>query len=358
MLPKRILHVTSVLNYGGIENLILNVFKNIAREKIVFDFLVIREDEGVLESEIRSLGGVIHKIPSIKESGYSGFKKNLKKFFKNNPQYSIVHSHVNTLSGVVLECAKQCGIPTRISHSHTAFPKYGFFECICKKFLKSKLAKIATDRFACSDEAGKWLFGEDSDFVVVKNGLDIKRFTFLRETREKARTDLKIENKFVIINVGRFSKEKNHIFLIDILKELLKSNENAFLICVGSGKLKRVFEKKITSQNLQDHVLIVDSTSNVEYFLCASDVYVSPSVFEGFGSAVAEAQVNSLPCVLSDGHPKSVNFTDNCKFLSIDIPAKLWAKKILDSKRKPCVSISDYNINTTVDFLFNFYSSK
>ncbi len=358
MLPKRILHVTSVLNYGGIENLILGVLKNIDREKIVFDFLVIREEYGILEEEIRSLGGVIHKIPAIKKTGYLGFKKNLKKFFTDNPQYSIVHSHVNTLSGIVLECAKICGIPTRIAHSHTAYPKYNFFEGLCKSVFKRKLPKVATDYFACSDEAGKWLFGKESNFTVIKNGIDIDRFAFSKETREQARADLKLENKLVIINVGRFSKEKNQLFLLDILKELLIADKNVRLICVGSGKLKEVFEKKISDSSLQEFVLLTEATSNVEYFLNASDVYVSPSLFEGFGSSVAEAQVNSLPCILSDGYPKSVNFTDNCIFLSHESSAKTWAEKIFESTRKNNVSFLEYSISNTADFLLNFYFYK
>ncbi len=364
MPPIRVLHVTSVLNYGGIENLIMNIFRNIKREEIVFDFLVIREDVGIFEDEISKLGGRIYKIPSMKKSGYFSFQKNLMNFFKSHPEYSIIHSHVNTFNGPVLECAKKCGIKTRISHAHTAYPKYTFIEKAVKYFFKSMIKNSATDFFSCSKLASDWLYGKNfADNKVLINGIDSNNFAFSLQKRKTLRKQLNIENKFVLINVARFSKEKNHLFLLNILNELKKKQIDFSLICIGKGKQKKHFLKCANRLNLMEKIHILDSLSNVNDFYNAADVYVAPSLFEGFGLSVAEAQFNSLPCIVSDSFPNEIKLSNNCKFLSLKDKASVWVDSILSAERKDLSKynlpqLRMYDISYTVEYLSEFYLDK
>lgn len=361
---KRILHVTSVLNFGGIETLIMNIFRNIDREKIVFDFLVVREDNGFFEEEIKALGGRIYKIPALKKVGYFKFKKELDYFFKSHSEYDIVHSHINALSGIILESAKRHNVKTRIAHSHTAFPKYSFAEKVIKNHFKKSIIKNATDFFACSKNASEWLFGEKAQSsIIIKNGIDTKIFSFSPKQRELCRNDLNIDDKFVIINIGRFSKEKNHSFLISVFDEVLKINPDAFLICIGNGHLKGKAKDLIHKLNLDEKVLLLESTENVARFLNAADVYVSTSIFEGFGTSVAEAQFNSLSCVLSDIHSIEVDLFGKCNFLSLKETAENWARTISNTKRgteipQKTISLCENNINYTVKTLTDYYLGK
>ena len=363
MQPKRILHVTSVLNFGGIETLIMNIFRKIDREKVIFDFLVVREDKGFFEDEILSLGGKIYKIPSLKKSGYFSFKHHLNNFFAEHGEYKTVHCHLNALSGIVLEVAQANGVERRIAHAHTAFPKYSFLEGTIKNYFKKSIKKYATDFLACSKDASDWLYGKDfSSTLILKNGIDAERFTFSKTAREKIRKELKLEDKFVIINVGRFSKEKNHDFLVEVFEEVLKINPDSVLICIGNGKLKDRLRKKIKSLKL-NQVYFFDSTPDVYNFLSASDVYVSTSAFEGFGNSASEAQFNSLPCILSDGFSKDVNFTKNCKFLSLKDSTEKWAEVISMSNRQSVHFVSsqdfeDFHILSTVKALCRLYFKK
>ncbi len=364
MNPKRILQVTSILNIGGIESLLMNIFRNIDREKFVFDFLVVNEAEGFFEKEILSLGGRIYRIPSLKKSGYFGFKKNLEAFFDSHKEYTIVHSHIDTFSGIVLNVAKKSGVPTRIAHAHSAFPKYSFPELLIKDIFKSSVLKSATDLFACSHEAALWLFKDKSSKAyVLKSGIDTKSFIFSEEKRKKFRTHHNLEGKFVLINVGRFAKSKNHSFLISIFEKVTKIKEESVLILVGDGNQKKKIERMVEQKALGGKVLFFDTSTDVTPYLNAADVYVSTSEYEGFGISVAEAQFNSLSCVISKGFPKEINLFGRCTFLSLKDSSQVWAKSISDISRQKEIAherlyTSEHDIKNTVSFLSKFYDSK
>ncbi len=358
MTPKRILHVTSALNCGGIENLIMNVFRNIEKDKLVFDFLTIREDYGEFETEITELGGKIFKIPSLKKTGYAKFKKNLNAFFAKNSNYTIVHSHVNTWSGMILEIAKKYGIETRISHAHTAYPKYDFFSNILRSYWKKKIPYVATDFFACSESAAKWLFQSNYEkAIIVRNGVDINKFSFSLQKRELARKNLNIENKLVLITIGRFSKEKDHISFLPKLADVVKKVPQVMWLCVGEGKYKKKFKAKAKKMSLSKNIIILDHTLETSDYLCAGDIYIGTSSFEGFGISALEAQCNGLPCVLTSAFPKEVKITNFCKIMPHDASISLWRDEILSSHRSAAniQHIENFDIKQTTIFLSNFY---
>ena len=166
--PIRVLQITGGMDMGGIENFIMNIYRNIDRNKVQFDFLIHQEKEQIFEEEIKKLGGNIYRIPSIKKIGYFNYKKELKNFFEKN-KYKIVHSHYNELSGLILKVAKKCGIKNRIAHSHTSYPTYkNFFIKIFSKFLILQLKDKNILKLACSREAGEWLYGINSKFEIIR----------------------------------------------------------------------------------------------------------------------------------------------------------------------------------------------
>ena len=211
--PIRVLQITGGMNMGGIENFIMNVYRNIDREKVQFDFLIHQKEKQIFEDEILSLGGKVYRIPSFGKAGHFGYLKELRNFFINHKEYKIVHSHYNTVSGIILREAKRCGIENRIAHSHTSYPKYRLIERIYKNYSKSLINPNSTLRFACSEKAGEWLFGKKQIFRVINNGIDPKKYKFNLELRNQIRKELGFtENDIVLGHVGRFSQEKNHMF--------------------------------------------------------------------------------------------------------------------------------------------------
>ncbi len=362
MNPKRVLQVTSVLNRGGIETFLVNVLRKLNRNEIVFDFLVTSEDIGIFEDEIYALGGRIYKIPSLKKVGIRKFKRNLDSFFSKHNEYQIVHSHINAWSYFVLKSAKKHNIPTRIAHSHTSDTARGFWGDRFVSYCKRRIYNFSTDLFACSEEAAEFLFGDNADkTIILTNGIDTEKFCFSPQAREKTRLELGISNEFVIITIGRFSKEKNHAFFLDVLAEIKKKCPSVIWICIGEGKMLDLVKKKAELVGVSDNVIFLNSRDNIADYLSASDVYVGTSLFEGFGISAVEAQCNGLPCVLSDGFPKSCKLNSNCVFISLKASKSIWGNEVLSSSRL-CESSPDisncydkFSVNRTAKYLYNYY---
>ncbi len=176
--PLRVLHVVVNMNRGGAETLIMNLYRNIDRTKVQFDFLTCKE--GVFDSEIHEMGGKIHRIPYVTEVGHSGYVKELDLFFKEHPDYEIVHSHLDKMSGLVLRAAKKAEIPVRIAHSHNTQSEGGIGAKGYKWLVGRYINWNATHMFACSEVAAKWLFGSQAHKAsILKNGIECDKFQFL-----------------------------------------------------------------------------------------------------------------------------------------------------------------------------------
>ena len=180
----RVLHVVGGMNQGGTENFLMNIYRNIDKQEIQFDFLVNRT--GTFDEEIKMLGGRIYQIPSLQEVGQIKYSKNLKEFFNGKGKnYKIIHSHINHVSGLILEDAQKAGIPVRIAHSHSnKFWYKNSLIKIYKTYLKTKIDKYANYKFACSIDAGKFMFGKNSDFKVINNSIDAKKFIYNEKSKK------------------------------------------------------------------------------------------------------------------------------------------------------------------------------
>ncbi|WP_368657377.1 glycosyltransferase family 1 protein [Metabacillus halosaccharovorans] len=296
--PIRVLHVVVNMNRGGAETLIMNLYRNIDRSKIQFDFLTCKK--GVFDQEILNLGGKIHRIPYITDGGHFHYIKSLKQFFKANHHYKIVHSHMDKMSGFVLKAAKKAGIPVRIAHSHNTQSEGGFAAKIYKDYAGYFISKAATHYMACSKSAAKWLFKEQKA-ILIKNGILAEAFLYSEEVRRQTRNILNYNKEhFVIGHIGRFNEQKNHSFLIDIFYELSKVNPNARLLLVGDGTLRTRIESKVKELKLLEKVKFLGVRNDIPNLLQAFDVFLFPSLHEGLPVTLIEAQCSGLPCIISD----------------------------------------------------------
>ena len=352
--PIRILHCVAGIGRGGYETYIMNLYRNIDRTKVQFDFLY--SFGGVYRKEIEALGGRIYKIPFITEKGPFVYTNAVRKFFKEHPEYKIVHSHMDKFSGLIMREAKRAGVPVRISHSHSVANAGLLIYQIVKNFYGIMIKPNCTHRFACSKEAGEWLFGKDrDDVVVIKNGINLKNFT-VKDAREK--------DKFVVSCVGRLAPEKNHTFLLDVFSRVYAEKPNAQLVLVGDGTEREKLENKAKALGIADAVVFMGDCDNVYEVLNRSDVMCLPSLFEGLGIVFIEAQACGVKCIASDRVPMEAKVSDDITFLPLEKGADYWAEEILKigdySKKDNHARIREcgYDINEVAERVQKFYIDK
>ena len=363
----KVLHVFEYFAQGGIENFVMNVFRNIDKEKYQFDFAFINRTPGVFDDEVKSSGSRIFYFDS-EEKTFKNYKNSLARIIKENGPYEVVHSHMYYFSGYILKVAKKCGVKVRIAHSHETLKgrKQTFLRAVYEKIMRRMILKNATDLLACSDVAGKYVFGEKAGYRVLYNGIDLNRFNFDSEKRAQCRKKLGIEGKFVLLNVGRFADQKNHSYLIKVFEEVARKSDNAFLVLIGDGALKGDIEAQIESSNLTSKVLILSNIKNTEDYYNAADVFVLPSKYEGMPIVSVEAQACGLYSLLSDNITKEVALTDIVEYLSIDDLPINWAERILsvvknETDRKRYNSVfydTKFNISKTVSDLCEIYAKN
>lgn len=361
--PIRILHVFARMDRGGAETMIMELYRNVDRSKIQFDFVVHTTDKCAFDEEILALGGKIHRIPKYSGKNHFKYKKKWNNLFSCYPEYKIIHAHVRSTASIFLKIAKKYGLIT-IAHSHSTSNGSGI-----TAFFKNTLQKnitIYTDYLlAASEEAGEWLFGSNAikkdNFFVLNNAIQTEKFIFNKDIREEVRKKLKINNKTVIGHVGNFKKEKNHTFLIDIFQEYHKINPNSILMLIGNGELEDTIKNKVREYELLDSVLFLGSRSDVAELMQAMDVFVFPSFFEGLGIVAIEAQAAGLPVLASKGVPNEAKITDIFQYSSLKNDEKYWAKQIngmleyTRKNKKNEIVQAGYDVNETAFWLEKLY---
>jgi len=362
--PIRILHVFGKMNRGGAETLIMNIYRNINRSLIQFDFLVHTEDKCDYDDEIRQLGGKIFSIPPYEGVNHFKYKRILNNFFSSHSEHHVVHGHVRSTASIYLKIANSYNKKT-IAHSHSTSSGSGFTS-LYKDFLQYFIRYNADYFFACSMDAGEWLFGKNivnsQRYYLVKNAIDINKFKFNKYLRNELREKLNLENNNVIGHVGRFTDEKNHSFLIDILEEILDVDKSYKLLLIGVGPLENYIKKIVTERKLDNYVIFLGNTSYVEKYLNAMDIFVFPSIYEGLGISVIEAQASGLPCVISNSIPEEVVASHNVKSLDLNHPAEVWSNTIINIakvfKREDLsheLRGNGYDIHSLTHWVSNFY---
>ena len=354
---------------GGMESVIMNYYRNIDRNEIQFDFLC-NTDIVAYEDEIKSLGGTIFRI-TARSKNYKQYKEDMDNFFKENAnKYSAIWVNLCSLANIdYLKYAKKYGIPKRIIHCHNSQNMDSFLRGILHKWNKLFIKKYATDFWSCSGDASRWFYSnniiKNNKYVVIKNAIDLKKYEYNPQIRDEYRKMLNIEKKFVIGHVGRFHFQKNHTFLIKIFNEVYKKNSNTVLLLVGEGEDKEKVLNLVKSLKLQDSVIFLGARSDVSNIMQAMDVFVLPSVFEGLGVVLIEAQAAGLPIFASkDVIPNEVKINkDNFEFVSLNNNETFWGNLILQTESKKInrkinlddLSKSGYNIIEEKDKMEHFF---
>lgn len=326
--PIRVLHILQRMEAGGTQALLMNIYRKIDRTKIQFDFLVVYKEKQFYDDEIKMMGGNVYKLSFREDLNLLKFQRDLGKFFENHKEYNIVHCHAYTIGYFCLKAANKFGIPVRIAHSHNNETVHDI-KYIPKLFMQKLFTKNATDLFACSEEAGKYLFKEKS-FKVLKNAIDSQKFIASKETREEIRKELGLNEKFVVGHVGRLHPQKNHDFLIDIFEQIKIKENDAELILVGTGPLEEKIKNKVYEKGLTDCVKFLGNRKDIDRIYQAMDVFVFPSLFEGLGIVAIEAQASGIPIVCSEGLPLETDITPIYKRMMLADGAEKWATVALD----------------------------
>ena len=331
------------MNRGGAESMIMNYYRNIDKQKIQFDFLVHRHEEGAFDKEILDLGGKIYRLKPINPFTPSKYYTELRSFFNKHTEYTIVHSHLNTFSCFPLKIAREYKIPFRIAHAHIAIDDFKFkylwsgkeslketFKKIIKFQLKKRIHKYSSHNFSCGKKAGKWLFGKDSQFTVMNNAIDANQFTYNDLVSKQYKRKYGLENKLVVGHIGRFTSQKNHSFLLKIFQNLLQKKQDCQLVLIGDGPLRETIIEEAKNLSVYDNTCFLGVQSDVPNLYQMFDVFVFPSFYEGLPVTLIEAQSAGIKVLASDTITDEVNLTNEIQFVSIKKSAAYWADKILE----------------------------
>ena len=363
----RVLYVLDTLKQrSGVTAVAMNYFRNIGKEKVHIDFLVLEDCEDDIVNEIKDTGSDVYFMPKLGLFNISKISKFYNDFFREHNDYKIVHSHFNQLDFIIFHYAKKNGVKYCISHSHST--KYSDYKLrAIRNWAMTLPIKYKADIWAaCGIEAGKFLYGKDfldsPKHLIINNAIDVNKFKFDPNIRELKRKQLGLNNKYVIGNVGSFKKTKNQKYILELFSELRYTDEgNKYhLLLVGDGELKEELTNLAITLNINEDVTFLGSRNDVNELLQAMDVFLLPSLYEGLPVIGIEAQASGLPCIFSDNVTNEVDVC-NSVFLPLLDDKDKWVKKIKESENKDRKDTTDkiiengFCIEVESDKLSQFY---
>ncbi|MCM1153974.1 MAG: glycosyltransferase family 1 protein [Roseburia sp.] len=374
--PIRILHVLGGTGAGGAESRIMDLYRQMDKTEIQFDFLVhssavkragddvSKRTPQFFDEEIKSMGGHIYVLPKFRVYNYFTYRKAIRAFFAAHHEFKAVQGHMTSTASIYLPLAKKAGIPMTVAHSRNAGVEKGL-KGMATKILRRNLYRIADKCFACSELAGIDVFGkkwvEAGNVKIIHNAIDAGKFIYQPEKRAAMRKKLGIEDKFVLGHVGRFDTQKNHPYLIDIFAETARMREDAVLVLLGDGPDKEKMQEKCSTLGIRDKVFFEGVQRNPQDYYQAFDIFLLPSFHEGLPGVLVEAQAAGLPCLVSDTVTKEAQATELVTYLSIDLPPEVWAQEIAarmtyerrDTYRE--LTESGFDVKKQVDAYRKFY---
>ena len=327
-----VLHVFGKLNRGGAESRVMDLYRNMDRTKVQFDFMQHTDRMCDFQPEIEQLGGKVYHVPPFRFWNYFSYCKAWKQFIREHPEIRIVHGHMTSTASIYLPIVHKKGVFT-IAHSRNAGVDKGIKGKLTK-FLRRNLKEKCDRCFACSKLAGEAVFGkeamEQGNVTIIPNAIDAARFTFDPEVRKQKREELHIQpQEFLIGEVGRFDPQKNQKYAVEILAECRKKNFPAKLILIGEGPLMEDVRQQVEELRLQEYVIFTGLQKNVMPFYQAMDFFLLPSFYEGLPGVAVEAQASGLRGILSDAITTETAMTTLMEFRSVQEPAKVWADRIV-----------------------------
>ncbi|MFH5186064.1 glycosyltransferase family 1 protein [Paenibacillus sp. TAB 01] len=359
----RVLQVVTIMNRGGLETMLMNYYRQIDRSRIQFDFIVHREEEGHYDAEIQSLGGRIYRMPQIRPGNYRLYFKKLDAFFAEHNEYKVVHSHINENSSFVLRAAKRAGVPCRIAHSHLS--DLGIdLKLPFRLYARMAMKDNPNRYFACSYHAGQWLFGKQlaasQQVTVLNNAVHVEQFQYDPDVRSRLREELGAGDRLVIGHIGRFNKQKNHDFLLDVFKAVQELRPDTLLVLAGDGQLRPEMERKAARLGLSGSIRFLGVREDVPELMQAMDLFVFPSLFEGLPVVLVEAQAAGLNCLVSDAITQESDVTGRVRFISLKESAESWARTIAGAspERRDTAELlraRGYDTGTMTQWLADYY---
>lgn len=360
----RVLHVIGKMDRGGAESIIMNLYRAIDREKVQFDFVECSSEDAAYDNEIKELGGRIYRCPRMSISSIMGFVSWWKHFFDEHASdYTVVHGHIGSSAAIYLNEAKKHGIHT-IAHSHNTNNAHTLGQTLYN-IAAYPTRYIGDSFFACSRQAGIDRYGRKvgEKSIVFNNAIDTEKYVFSEEKRSVIREELGIsEDCFVIGHVGRFNEQKNHRFLIECFAETAKIIKDTKLLLVGDGDLRKDIEAQIRELGVENKVIMTGVRPDVENLLQAMDVFVFPSIYEGLGMVMIEAQANGLMCIASTAiQDEAIMDVRLVERLKLDEGAEQWARVVAKHRnvsRRDCrqtIIGKGFDIRTVAVWLQDYY---
>ncbi|WP_261807956.1 glycosyltransferase [Paenibacillus sp. N3.4] len=363
------------MNRGGAQSFIMNVYRQMDRSKIQFDFIVHTYNPCDYDEEIRSLGGRIFNLRKPYRVGWWGFLYELRSTIQQQGPFHAIHSHTHDAGGFALLIARMLGIDIRIAHSHSLSDfAYSSPRNKMTRWLKTKMIRrLATNWVGSSKSASQVLFGrrwsKDKRSKMVHNGIDVIRFTNRLKEKAALREELLIPSDAPLVgHIGRFSGIKNHRFLVEIFEELLFRIPNARLILIGDGVLRTEIQRLVEHKGIQNHVHLLGHRDDVPELLQELDVLVIPSFKGGVPMVLIEAQAAGIPCIVSDHIPAEANLKSGFfSFVSLNQDTAVWVQWLLKalvsepmSKDQRILAIQEagYDIRMAALELEELYAAK
>ncbi len=323
MYPIRILHIVGSMHPGGMENFIMNLYENIDRDRFQFDVIVHMRREDDYVDRIRSMGGRVYELPRLTKSPAANLK-GIRKIVRENGYPVVIRHTPNALVAPQLLAAKKGGA-VAVCHSHNETDPKKILHLLGRAMLK----RMSIERFACSERAGKWMFGKKA-FRIVHNAVDIDKYCFQREKRERLRREFGLGDGHVYGHVANFIESKNHTYLMRVYAGLAAADPGASFVCIGDGELRRRTEEEAETLGIRDRVIFTGVRFDTDAWMSAMDVLIFPSLFEGLPLTLIEAQASGLPCLISRAVTGDVEVTQGLlTWESVAAEPSEWVKKAL-----------------------------
>lgn len=342
--PARVLMAVGKMDRGGMESMLMNLYRCVDRQRLQFDFLCTKPGKGDFDEEILSLGGRIFHTSLPKEAGTKKILSQMRRIMTEEGPFAAVHAHLLFFNGFVLLAAKQAGIGVRISHSHASgLLKYQSLKGKGYAALMRRLiCKHATKLLACSKEAGVFLYGKRAasggQVELFANAVNLDAFAPRPQAAQALRRQFGIgDDTLVIGQVGRLIPEKNHGYLLDLARLFQEHGTDCRFLIIGEGPLRDKLEQKASLYGLSHTVIFTGLREDVADLLQILDGFAMPSFMEGLPVALVEAQAAGLPCVVSQGISREADLgLSLVTFLPIDDGHKgEWLKALSACRKMP-----------------------
>ncbi|MCD2502906.1 glycosyltransferase family 1 protein [Clostridium sp. NSJ-145] len=370
MSKSRILHVTGAMNVGGTETMLINLYRKV-NNQMIFDFISYSDKEAYYDKEIEKLGGKVIRLKAPSERGFLGSINDIRKVIKENGPYTAVHTHMLFNCGIAMISAYFLGVKIRVSHAHTtADNSTSLIRKLYISVMRLLIRIFSTNFLACSDAAGRYLFGDNiinnKKYKILPNYIDYEKFINSND-KNKIRLETGIkEDDIVIGHIGRFITAKNHTFLIDVANEMIQKNSKVKLILVGTGNLEKQIKEKVKKLGIDSNVYFLGVRDDIPSILKSMNLFILPSISEGLGLVLLEAQASQIPCLVSEAIQPEVDLGVNLiNKINLSCGKEEWARKAFDIIEKNnnksinivnAVKEKKYDLNSILDNLKVVYN--